>query len=89
MIIAVMTFAFIRYNLHEYFAESQLMRAIQDLFIAGTESVGTTMKWALLFITVHTDVQSKVQQELGISHVNVHMYTRSFSMMICVRDVSM
>lgn len=44
------------------------MRAIQDLFIAGTESVGTTLKWAILFITIHTDVQSKVQQELGLSH---------------------
>ena len=45
--------------------ESQLHRAIQDLFIAGTESVSTTLKWAILFMTIHEDIQLKVQQEIG------------------------
>jgi len=46
-------------------AESQLHRAIQDLFIAGTESVSTTLKWAVLFMTLHEEIQLKVQQEIG------------------------
>ena len=39
-------------------------RCIQDLFIAGTETVTTTLKWTLLFMAIHTDIQSKVQSEL-------------------------
>ena len=47
------------------FPESQLQRAIQDLFIAGTESIGTTLKWSILFMAIHTETQRQIQQEIG------------------------
>jgi len=49
---------------HTSFSEAQLTRSIQDLFIAGTETVNTTLKWSLLFMILHPDVQTKVQAEI-------------------------
>ena len=45
-------------------AEKHLKRAIQDLFIAGTETTNTTLKWSLLFMALNTDVQRGVQAEI-------------------------
>lgn len=49
------------------FAEPQLRRTIQDLFITGSETMNTTMKWVMLFMALHPEVQQKVQSE--IDHV--------------------
>ena len=35
-----------------------------DLFIAGTETTTTTLKWSLLYLVLSPDVQKKVQEEL-------------------------
>jgi cytochrome P450 len=32
-----------------------------DLFLAGSETTSSTLKWALLFMVLHPDVQKKVQ----------------------------
>lgn len=45
-------------------SESQLERTIQDLFIAGSETVNSTLKWALLFMAVHGQTQTRVQAEI-------------------------
>ena len=35
-----------------------------DLFGAGTESTNTTLRWALLYLLHHPDVQLRVQREI-------------------------
>ena len=47
-----------------YTADKQLKRTIQDLFIAGTETTNTTMKWSLLFMALNPEVQKTVQEEI-------------------------
>ncbi len=37
---------------------------VSDFFMAGSETTTTTMKWALLYMTMYPAVQRKVQQEL-------------------------
>jgi cytochrome P450 len=51
-------------NKETTFEVSHLKRAIQDLFIAGTESLATTISWALLFMAINDKVQSRVHDEL-------------------------
>ena len=46
--------------------ERQLQRCIQDLFIAGTETISTSLKWAFLFMVCYPEVQKKVQEELDL-----------------------
>ncbi|XP_010146979.1 PREDICTED: cytochrome P450 2J6-like [Eurypyga helias] len=53
--------------------EENLMQTIFDLFLAGTETTATTLRWALLYMVVYPDIQEKVQKELdavlGCSHL--------------------
>ncbi|NWH57574.1 CP2J6 protein, partial [Geococcyx californianus] len=53
--------------------EENLMQTIFDLFLAGTETTATTLRWALLYMVVYPEVQEKVQKELdavlGGSHL--------------------
>ncbi|XP_036624011.1 cytochrome P450 2J2-like [Trichosurus vulpecula] len=46
------------------FDEENLIQVIIDLFLGGTETTATTLRWALLYMTHHRDVQEKVQKEL-------------------------
>ncbi|XP_074859931.1 cytochrome P450 2J2-like isoform X1 [Carettochelys insculpta] len=46
------------------FDEANLIQVILDFFIAGTESTATTLRWALISLVLHPDVQEKVQKEL-------------------------
>ncbi|KFQ89823.1 Cytochrome P450 2J6, partial [Phoenicopterus ruber ruber] len=53
--------------------EANLIQTIFDLFLAGTETTATTLRWALLYMVVYPDIQEKVQKELdavlGCSHL--------------------
>jgi len=53
--------------------ENQLKRSIADLFIAGTETTATTIKWAILYFLHNPEVQNKMREELddvvGMSRV--------------------
>ena len=58
-----------------------MLRVIQDLFLAGSETTSTTLDWALLFMIEHPDIQRKCQKEieqvccsLRVSHTNTHMH---------------
>nr|XP_045613686.1 cytochrome P450 2L1-like [Procambarus clarkii] len=41
-----------------------LWMATADLFIAGTETISSTMRWAILYFAKYPDVQAKAQREL-------------------------
>ncbi|CAG0881029.1 unnamed protein product [Cyprideis torosa] len=44
--------------------EEQLLYNIRHLFIAGSETTSTTIRWALLFLVEHPEIQSKVHEEI-------------------------
>uniref|UniRef100_UPI00398F8DA4 cytochrome P450 2D15-like n=1 Tax=Pristiophorus japonicus TaxID=55135 RepID=UPI00398F8DA4 len=46
------------------FLESNLIGAVVDLFAAGTETSSTTLRWALIFMVLHPELQSKVHEEI-------------------------
>ncbi|KAM4022749.1 cytochrome P450 2D17-like [Anomaloglossus baeobatrachus] len=46
------------------FTETNLLMTTYDLFSAGTETTSTTLRWAVLFMLLYPDVQSKVQEEI-------------------------
>uniref|UniRef100_A0A670K3G9 Uncharacterized protein n=1 Tax=Podarcis muralis TaxID=64176 RepID=A0A670K3G9_PODMU len=44
--------------------EENLARCISELFIAGSETTTASLKWALLLLTSHPDVQDKMHKEI-------------------------
>ncbi|NJM95559.1 MAG: cytochrome P450, partial [Acaryochloridaceae cyanobacterium CSU_5_19] len=49
--------------------DRQLIVTIQDLFFAGSETTSTTLKWALMFLSLHQQVQelsSRSIKRIGI-----------------------
>ncbi|XP_072016157.1 cytochrome P450 2U1-like [Amphiura filiformis] len=51
-------------DLVKAFDDDDLVRCLGDLFAAGTETSATTTKWALLYMMLNPNIQSRVQQEL-------------------------
>uniref|UniRef100_A0A8B9SF15 Cytochrome P450 2J6-like n=1 Tax=Apteryx owenii TaxID=8824 RepID=A0A8B9SF15_APTOW len=53
--------------------EDNMVQSIFDLFLAGSETTATTLRWALLYMVAYPDIQEKVQKELdaalGPSHL--------------------
>ncbi|XP_022098082.1 cytochrome P450 2J1-like [Acanthaster planci] len=41
-----------------------LLRSVADLFIGGTETSATTLRWGLLYMMGYPEIQSRIQQEL-------------------------
>ncbi|KAJ1087227.1 hypothetical protein NDU88_000412 [Pleurodeles waltl] len=46
------------------FDDNNMMQVVTDFFVAGTETMITTLRWALLYMVAFPEVQEKVQQEL-------------------------
>ncbi|XP_023788713.1 cytochrome P450 2J2-like isoform X2 [Cyanistes caeruleus] len=46
------------------FDEDNMVQSVFDLFLGGSETTATTLRWALLYMLVYPDVQDKVQKEL-------------------------
>uniref|UniRef100_A0A8C4XW38 Cytochrome P450 2D14-like n=1 Tax=Gopherus evgoodei TaxID=1825980 RepID=A0A8C4XW38_9SAUR len=46
------------------FNDNNLLLVTVDLFIAGTETTSTTLRWALLYMLLHPDIQCKVHEEI-------------------------
>ncbi|XP_051855524.1 cytochrome P450 2J4-like [Antechinus flavipes] len=51
-------------NIHSSFNEKNLVFCTLDLFIAGTETTSTTLRWAMLFMALYPEIQGKIQTEI-------------------------
>ncbi|XP_056653445.1 cytochrome P450 2D14 [Monodelphis domestica] len=48
------------------FTPANLRMVVADLFTAGMVTTATTLRWALLLLLLHPDVQRKVQEEVDV-----------------------
>ena len=51
-------------DINSNFDEEQLIATCNDFFIAGAETTSTTLSWAVLFMTIHPNVQSQCKAEI-------------------------
>jgi len=49
----------------EVYNSDELMNCMWDFLNAGTETSSTTLKWALLYLTIHQDVQERCRREVA------------------------
>jgi cytochrome P450 len=47
-----------------YFSKENLDSLVQDLFVAGTETVSNTLNWAIFYIVAHPQVQKNIHEEI-------------------------
>ncbi|NXL90979.1 CP2J2 protein, partial [Alectura lathami] len=48
------------------FDEDNMEQSVFDLFLGGSETTATTLRWALLYMVAYPDIQEKVQKELAV-----------------------
>ncbi|KAM6262222.1 cytochrome P450 2J2-like [Porphyrio hochstetteri] len=46
------------------FQEENLVACALDLLFAGTETTSTTIRWALIYMAIHPEIQARVQAEI-------------------------
>jgi cytochrome P450 len=46
------------------FSDAQLVNVLFEFWGAGLESTATTLRWAMILLVAHRDVQTKLQQEI-------------------------
>jgi len=51
-------------NRNDNFNVEDLGMILMDFFLAGTETSSTTLKWIVLYLTLHQEVQDKCRQEI-------------------------
>eukprot|EP00088_Acartia_fossae_P010933 TRINITY_DN15486_c0_g1_i3.p1 TRINITY_DN15486_c0_g1~~TRINITY_DN15486_c0_g1_i3.p1 ORF type:complete len:479 (+),score=77.85 TRINITY_DN15486_c0_g1_i3:163-1437(+) len=73
------------------FTKEQLAVILLDFFYAGTETSSTTMKWFVLFMTVHQDWQEKCRKEmsqvLGSNRPQLSDMTQLHTLMATIAEV--
>ncbi|XP_052409439.1 cytochrome P450 2K1-like [Carassius gibelio] len=47
-----------------YFNEKNLMVSVTNLFVAGTDTTGTTLRWGLMLMAKYPHIQDRVQEEI-------------------------
>lgn len=56
----------IKLSFHITFLEQGLGALLRELFVIGAESESVMLRWAIRILSVHKDVQKKVQQEIDL-----------------------
>uniref|UniRef100_A0A8C9WJD3 Uncharacterized protein n=1 Tax=Scleropages formosus TaxID=113540 RepID=A0A8C9WJD3_SCLFO len=51
-------------NPESTFSEENMIMTVADLFFAGTDTTATTLRWGLIFMMEHPDIQEKCHQEI-------------------------
>jgi cytochrome P450 len=51
-------------NFAEFFDDDTLIANMKILFVAGMETTTNTLRWALVYLMIHPDIQRKVQKEI-------------------------
>uniref|UniRef100_A0A914UVP2 Cytochrome P450 n=1 Tax=Plectus sambesii TaxID=2011161 RepID=A0A914UVP2_9BILA len=46
------------------FSELQLANVLMDFWVAGMETTATTLRWAVILLAAHPDIQTKLQAEI-------------------------
>nr|XP_060641543.1 cytochrome P450 2K4-like isoform X1 [Anolis sagrei ordinatus] len=54
-------------NVNGYFHNENLKTLVANLFTAGMDTTSTTLRWALLLMMKHPEVQRKVQEEIAVT----------------------
>ncbi|XP_056117729.1 cytochrome P450 2K1-like isoform X2 [Rhinichthys klamathensis goyatoka] len=49
---------------NSYFHDENLMMTVTDLFIAGTDTTGTTLRWGLMLMAKYPHIQDRVHEEI-------------------------
>ena len=49
---------------NEHLTIEDLVISIYDMFMAGTETTSTTLKWILLYLVLHQDIQDNCRKEI-------------------------
>ncbi|XP_065109226.1 cytochrome P450 2K1-like [Paramisgurnus dabryanus] len=47
-----------------YFHQDNLLRSVVNLFVAGTDTTGTTLRWGLMIMAKYPHIQDRVQEEI-------------------------
>ena len=57
--------------------DANMFEVIDDLFLAGTETTSTTLRWGLLYLILNPEVQAKCRLEiLQVSSNTKHYWTK-------------
>ncbi|XP_037834551.1 cytochrome P450 2K4-like [Kryptolebias marmoratus] len=50
---------------NSHYHDNNLLYSIQGLFVAGTDTTATTLKWGLLYLTKFPHIQDRIQEKLS------------------------
>jgi len=56
--------------------DANMFEVIDDLFLAGTETTGTTLYWGLLYLILHPEIQAKCRLEMSQVRTNMDKIER-------------
>ena len=48
-----------------FFTDNHVRFSVRELFVAGTDTTATTIRWALLYFTFYPEVQERLWQEIN------------------------
>ncbi|KAL0196653.1 hypothetical protein M9458_005193, partial [Cirrhinus mrigala] len=49
---------------NSYFHQENLVVTVGNLFVAGTDTTGTTLRWGLMLMAKYPHIQDRVQEEI-------------------------
>ncbi|XP_071022148.1 cytochrome P450 2K1-like [Oncorhynchus clarkii lewisi] len=52
-------------NMNSHYHTENLIQTVANLFAAGTDTTGTTLRWGLLLMAKYPDIQDRVQEEIS------------------------